>query len=394
MMKRFLISIVMCSLLLSCSNNSAQTTNTPDDKKNIHNGLFLITSTDKDGKTLYGFIDNTGKTVIKPQFDSATNFDNGVSIAETNNKTILIDINGNTIANCPYRLPNLFSEGFLIIKDNDTYKYGFIDASGKKIVDCIYDDAEQFHEGLAKVSKGQKIGYINTKGELQIPLQFDSAQDFHEGMALVTKDQSSGFIDKNGNLLFNFTADRINNFSEGLAMFEKNNKYGYINTKGEVVIKPQFVFAYDFHDGLAAVTLTSYPGECNNDYGYINQKGEMVIKPQYVIPGDFNKGLAIVGIKKIINGMSYRKCGYINTKGKYTVKPNFDDAKQFSEGLAAVKNDNSWGFIDGSGKIIIKFNQYNSASDFIDGLAQVGVYDSSRNIYITKSGKVVWPQEE
>ena len=74
-------------------------------------------------------------------------------------------------------------------------KFGFIDKSGKIVVDFQYDWAEQFFDGLAMVSKDGKHGYVNTAGEVDIPLQFDGADHFAEGLAAVASGDRWGFID-------------------------------------------------------------------------------------------------------------------------------------------------------------------------------------------------------
>ncbi len=65
----------------------------------------------------------------------------------------------------------------------------------------------------------------------------------------------------------------------------------------------------------------------------------------------------------------------------------------FSEGLAAVRKSDKWGFIDKSGKEVIKFSDYDQVGDFNDGLA--GVWKNKKWGFIDKTGKeVIVPQYE
>src|SRR6218665_591042 len=48
-----------------------------------------------------------------------------------------------------------------------------------------------------------------------------------------------------------------------------------------------------------------------------------------------------------------RKCGYIDQTGKIVIKPQFDGAGRFQEGLAPVKLGSPWGYIDKNGKMVI-----------------------------------------
>ena len=79
-------------------------------------------------------------------------------------------------------------------------------------------------------------------------------------------------------------------------------KYGFRNEAGEFVIEPQYAYAYEFTNGLAAVNLnrTWYRTEngkryYENHYGYIDARGKTVIGFQYDEAYPFNKyGVAVV----------------------------------------------------------------------------------------------------
>jgi len=99
--------------------------------------------------------------------------------------------------------------------------------------------------------------------------------------------------------------------------------------------------------------------------------------------------------------------GFIDHTGKFVLKPQFVRAKEFSEGLAAVAygSDASmrWGYIDKSGKLRIKAKFY-SAGSFRRGFSyvSVGAFGKSEAQYIdrmeTRSRKLrciggwVWPR--
>ncbi|MBK9106789.1 MAG: WG repeat-containing protein, partial [Saprospiraceae bacterium] len=59
-------------------------------------------------------------------------------------------------------------------------------------------------EELAYVAVDGKYGFIDKTGKIVINLQFDKASDFKEGMARVAVDDKSGFIDKSGNIVIHF----------------------------------------------------------------------------------------------------------------------------------------------------------------------------------------------
>ena len=80
--------------------------------------------------------------------------------------------------------------------------------------------------------------------------------------------------------------------------------FGFKNKKGEFVIEPQYAYAHEFTNGLAAVNLnrTWYKTEkgeryYENHYGYIDVNGKTVIGFNYDEAWPFNKyGVAVVQI--------------------------------------------------------------------------------------------------
>jgi len=52
-------------------------------------------------------------------------------------------------------------------------KLGYINRSGKIVIEPQFDWAEDFHMGLAAVEVGGKWGYINKIGKMVIEPQFD-----------------------------------------------------------------------------------------------------------------------------------------------------------------------------------------------------------------------------
>lgn len=280
-------------------------------------------------------------------------------------------------------------------------KYGFIDKMGNEVIPCIYYIHEgeydyDFHDGLAFVYIGEKNYFINKDGKEAFPFNYDYADPFSEGLAYVSKDGHRAFIDTKGNEAFslqdNFFPYFYSVFSEGMLVVKNDDKYGYIDKKGNLVIPPKFEYeddemSYmthnpDFHEGFAV----SYK---NGKYGFIDKNGNEAIPYIYDRAMPFSDGMAIV--------MKNGKYGYVDKSGKEVIACTFDDAFSFSEGVAAVQEGDNYYVMDKSGKEVFSLSSYSKGYglfSYHEGLATVYKSvgnGSSVSGFIDTSGKEVIP---
>ena len=159
-----------------------------------------------DGDELYGYMDKNFNIVIKPQFENATGFNNGMALAKKNGLWGVINKSGQFIIQPQF-------ESFMF----ENYS------------------AESFTEGLAAVKKGGKWGYIDTKGNTIVPFQWDSAYAFFNGYAVVVKDGKFGYIDKTGKSIIEPKFDGASYFHNGIALASYSGVYKLIDPNGNAV---------------------------------------------------------------------------------------------------------------------------------------------------------------
>ncbi len=132
------------------------------------------------------------------------------------------------------------------------------------------------HPGLFPVQVGGKYGYMDKTGRLVINPQFDGAWSFSEGLAMVGSGgwgtRKYGYIDKTGKYVIAPQFDKALSFSGGLARVKIGGKWGYIDMTGKLVIAPQFDKALSFSGGLARVKI-------GGKWGYIDMTGKFVWEP-------------------------------------------------------------------------------------------------------------------
>src|SRR5580765_6610405 len=128
-------------------------------------------------------------------------------------------------------------------------KWGYMNVSGKLVVQPRFEMAKDSSEGLARVYENETIGYVDSMGQVVIPPRYLQAHDFSEGLALVQDAQGRvAFVDKTGNIVIDLTSLGVksfpaqvgSDFSEGLAAIEIGGKTGYVDRTGKMAITPQF----------------------------------------------------------------------------------------------------------------------------------------------------------
>ncbi len=108
-----------------------------------------------------------------------------------------------------------------------------VDATtNKRVLSLPYNDVHDFDSnGLARVSKNNKVGRINKLGQEVIKPKYKKVKEFSEGLAVF----------ETFRLFQNYT------------LHNDSTKYGYINMAGKEVIPAQFSRAENFKNGYAKV---------------------------------------------------------------------------------------------------------------------------------------------
>jgi hypothetical protein len=367
-----------------------------------------------DGK--WGFIDNTGKVVVSPQFEElGYGWYEGLMSVKQDGKWGFINDKGKLVIQPEYDRVGTFSEGLCDVLDEDeeemfsfSSRLGFIDKTGKVVVPFgKYASGllseEGFSEGLSVVEVDSKYGYIDKSGNEVIPVQYSWATKFQGGVAAV-KDASTdmyGIIDKKGNWITKPGYVYIGSFTNGVAPFitEKDGLNGLINSSGKVIMAPKYRLGgyiyWGYNDeGLAEVHL-------ENKYGYIDNTGAVKIPLKYDKLGSWGEGLISASLDGTVDGEGWLRTvtggyGFLDKTGKAVISHTLEDASYFSDGLAAAKKDGKWGYIDKTGKWVIEPQFDNQPWGFRNGLAKITYkegdsYNSPERIgYINKKGAYVW----
>jgi len=232
-----LVSILLT--LSACSRNPSDTPRRAFESNGKHRQLLRVVVNGKSG-----FIDGSGKIVIAPQFQSVNDFSDGRAVVCVGDCNFMKRIMRTSNPDTPEPAPQ--------------YSYGYIDETGKMVINPIYSTALDFSEGLAAVCTGlgcqvgvsgeQKWGFVDKSGAEVIKPQFLSVQTFSEGLAAacmsvcIGADAQWGFIDRTGKFVVNPQYNFVMPFKEGSAYVQigqgEGAKYGYIDKSGTYIWTP------------------------------------------------------------------------------------------------------------------------------------------------------------
>ncbi len=225
---------------------------------------------------------------------------------------------------------NLLDKQLLRIRKND--KTGFIDTAGNETIPPIFEEAEDFSEGLAIATEDEKYGYINKNGQWAINAVYDEAEAFQNGVAIVRVNKRSFVVDRTGTVISD-EFDEINNFSEGLAVVKKGGKYGAVNRLGNVIIPLEYDKLGDFSEDHAWF-------QRDGKYGILDRQNYITVNNEYDWVDNYGE---FIRVKK---NSGY---GVIDKNNQVIISFNYDRIENYSNEIFILIKNGKYGFADKSG---------------------------------------------
>lgn len=322
---RLLIALFsVTTLLAGCFTRSGVEINVPDEKGPV-----------------WGFIDHSGKFVLKPKYRRVKQFTEGLAAADLHTRWGFIDRDGKFVIERAYEDAKPFSAGYAAVQMGG--KWGAINKEGVLVLPCKYEDVGEAHECNPdaedhavmlpyKEKQGEKVKWgfkdLGPHPHGDIAAKFDDVMFFNDGLCPVydSKWGKWGFINAKGEQSIQFKFDRVTTFKNQTAECEMGDDFVMIDPIGTMAPKSRLESTKAFHDGLA---IQQKKGK----FAFINREGRRPFKLKFRYAENFSEGLAVVQPLQSV------RRGYIDTRGEFVIPPIFDDARAFSEQLAAVKVD-------------------------------------------------------
>ena len=178
----------------------------------------------------------TGTLVIPENlpYDYASNFKNNVAAVKKGEKWALINTQEEQITDYIFEdvvldeYNTCCNEGVIFVKKNG--KYYMVNAQGGKISDQSFDDAKPFAgSGPAAVCISGKWGFVDATGKLVIEPQYASANSFNVGLGGVCIDGLWGYINTSGVVRIKCQFEDCLPFStNGIAAVKENGIWKYV----------------------------------------------------------------------------------------------------------------------------------------------------------------------
>jgi hypothetical protein len=415
---KWVVTAVVGVFLLAMAANS--TKQGQESGSGTSAGMSLDAALRRGKPSGWGCVNPAGQVVVPFEYDDVGNTTEGLTPVKKSPLWGYVDDGGAEVIKPQFKYAWPFADGLARVKEDDKYgtiqtKWGYVNRDGRMTVAFQFDEATDFVSGFAWVKSGGEGYFIDKTGKKSAPTDGRVVPDKEGGRYGLRGSDGRWVVRPQYTAVAATGPDRW-------VIYGDDRRTGLIDSTGRVIVALQngrSLFQRSAGGGsvLEPRPLPASPGDDliavldqrRQLMGWIDLDGREVIPARY-FPGPmyFTEGLAVakpgfdVGVLKGANpeeaarrqeqSPGFGKAGFMDSKGGWVIPPQFRDARPFWDGLAAVNvgdpEREKWGFIDRSGKVVIE-PQYEAVGDFSEGLAWVKV--AGRVGYVDKQGQTVVP---
>lgn len=340
----------------------------------------------------WGFINKSGEFVIEPKYDSVWDFSKeGLAQVFKNNGLGLINDKGVEIVPTIYREILELGNGYVAAFDGESYHVfnnkGEKQFSGKYVYVGKYKD-ELFAVASYDESGNVLMGYVNKSGKSIIEPKYLRAYDFNSGKAVVMKEQNIYLIiDNKGNEIKELEYSQVSPSEEGIYLVKNmKNLYGYIDSEGNPLVEPKFIRAELFTKGSAIVGIKENDSTL---FGVIDKDGNYIVEPKYA--NIISIGNNYYGVANNRDNIGY-KYAVVNNKGEEITDFNYYDLSISEGDLISVFDGINTYALDLQGKKSDKIPTLEGRGEmYFDGnILKVDLLN--RLYYYNSKGELVWEE--
>lgn len=279
----------------------------------------------------YGLINLNGKQITKPIYDeiSSINYNEGTFIVKCNDLEGVINMKGKVIVECKYQSVNSDNyyytngdlspkAGYIVSQKNEEgYRYGYINSKGKTIIEPIYTQLNR----VTEITNDKNLYFV------------------------AYKNGQAGLL-KNNKEILNYEYEEIQfDFLSNIFFIKRNGKYGAVDKEATTILYPEYssIYTSGIYLNTTKDDQNTYMYDLKGNYIQTNLiYKDTTENPNYYITIDQNSIYKVVDQNdNIIIDNDYNYIEYL-----------FDD-------YFIVTRDLKNGIIDSSGKSIIELKYDN-----------------------------------
>ena len=255
-------------------------------------------------------------------------------------------------------------------------KFGYINQEGQLLINCQYEDASPFYDGLAIVSKLGKYGLINKRNEPVVDLVYDEILEPHDQFFIAQQQGRYGLLNQQGKTAIAFKYTEIQRLDNGQYLLEDTSGFYLLNNAAQQLSSVPMVYE-EVAQYLSGLVADSLDQQISSEQQLNSQTLVSNSLPQ-VFTKNGKKGLKL--------------------NNKELLPASLEDIAPFTGIYAIAKKKGKYGIIDNQGKTILNFEY--SAIRFVTGLgylieqnALLGVYDPANGFQVPLAFEGIKPFE-
>lgn len=316
----------------------------------FRDGLLKVTD---EGKS--GFLDESGKVAIPPQWDAAFPFRNGYAFVQRQGRWGVIDRSGEYVVTPRWDQFRFNNADLFAVRVGDDW--GVVDYKGEVVIPPRAGEIKTTPMGpLMPFHVDGRIFYVRPDGRGTVAFEFLCPRKkhrarsralgfFNQPVALVVCGDKWGLIDETGSFVVEPVWDDIRHFEAGRAVVIRKNQQGLIDDTGRLVIEPEKdLRLYCCKEGLVGFWR-------NGVEGFFDLDGNTLFEMEADAVRWISEGLIVV--------RDEGKDGYVDRNGRWVIPPRFHKAGAFNGPLAVVQQPVSrttkeFGYVNRQGEVVYK----------------------------------------
>lgn len=298
--------------------------------------------------------------VIAPRFTEVTDFTKAGVAIKSDGFWGQMDLEGNWITKPFYEavLPGQNNA----IPFRQSGRWIALDKTGKRVPRFLQASIGSCRQDWCLTRSGQNFGLVSLKGLKPIKAQFDFIDPMSDGRAFAQSDQNWQIIETDGRVLrWPNSAHLVkNHWKDSVAVKpNKNARWQIWTLDGNRLARFEADEIWPVSEGIIRYRL-------NNRIGFVSARdASPLIEPKFSDAGDFSSGMA--------PAKSGNLWGYVDRTGRWVIKPAYSSAASFFQTLAVVKDSRGRaGLINTRGELVLE-PQFSEIRNFANQRAAVKI---------------------